>query len=274
MKKFVSYPAANLYVRPSEDSEVVSQALYGWQVNVLDRQEGFERIQTEDGYQGWIASDQLHALAESCSFASKVQIRHNAAHVYAEPFVNRKKPLLTLPFEVELNVVTESPEEDFRWIQVQLVTGQPAWIQRGHVRVDPAPLSLREMLDLSRQFLGLPYTWGGRSSFGYDCSGFIQMLFKQMGILLPRDARQQIEAPMCQEVQGELQPGDLIFFGSSLSQIKHVALYLEQDRLIHASVKPIPIVQVSSLDEPSLKQRFAYRTFRRLNLKANPHTYS
>ncbi|MCH9717001.1 MAG: C40 family peptidase, partial [Gammaproteobacteria bacterium] len=56
-----------------------------------------------------------------------------------------------------------------------------------------------EMIFLSQKFLGCPYTWGGRSSFGFDCSGFVQMLYKEMGICLPRDSGPQAEdARLCE----------------------------------------------------------------------------
>jgi cell wall-associated NlpC family hydrolase len=126
------------------------------------------------------------------------------------------------------------------------------------------------MFAIVYQFIGLPYTWGGISSFGYDCSGFIQMLFRQMGIMLPRDASQQINFLQFESIIWEnRQKGDVLFFGSSEASIKHVGLYLGEDCLIHASVKPIPSLQISSIEEPSLKNRFAYRTIRRLQVNIN-----
>ncbi len=263
MKKAICCPVGNLFHLPNERSEVISQALYGWQVQVLEEEGLFSLAETEDGYQGWIETSLLQA-GEVGVGLRRAKIRHNAAHLYSTPHVNREKPLLTLPFEVELPVVFEPAEEEGRWVQVQLL-GQLGWIQRGHLWMNLSHIGLKDMLQLSLQFLGLPYTWGGRSSFGYDCSGFIQMLFKQMGILLPRDASQQIRSPFCSPVDWqEIKAGDLLFFGMHAEAIKHVGLYLGEGQLIHASVKPIPLLQVSSIEEKSLMDRFAFRTACRL----------
>lgn len=266
MKKVICCPVGNLFLLPHEKSEVISQVLYGWQVQVLDEGDRFSLIKTDDGYQGWIDTALLREGKE-CEGIKRAKIKHNAVHLYSTPHVNKEKPLLTLPFEVELPIVFEPEEEEGRWVQVQLVTGQLSWIQRGHLWMDPTFIELNEMLKLSQQFLGLPYTWGGRSSFGYDCSGFMQMLFKQMGIVLPRDASQQIQSRFCTPVEWHAtKPGDLLFFGTHLEAIKHVGLYLGEGQLIHASVKPLPLLQVSSIEEKSLRERFAFRTACRLKI--------
>jgi hypothetical protein len=59
---------------------------------------------------------------------------------------------------------------------------------------------LEETLAFSKNFIGLPYTWGGTSSYGVDCSGFVQMLFKEMGVLLPRNSRDQAKSPLLSPV--------------------------------------------------------------------------
>lgn len=269
----ICVPVINLYAQPNEESEVVSQALYGWKVDIRERCQRFQRIQTPDGYQGWVESRGVHSLSlPQISPVKKVKVIYNAVPVYSVPHV-KNRPLWIFPFEVELAVLAEPSEEEGRWIQVQLVEGLTGWIQRGHIQLNPPALSLTQMLRISRQFLGIPYLWGGTSSFGYDCSGFVQMLWRQRGIFLPRDAKQQ-----CHEVDSHpvawncLEPGDLLFYGSSETDIRHVGLYLGEQRLIHASVKPIPIVQESFLDDLSLRQRFAYRTARRLPLKQESST--
>jgi Cell wall-associated hydrolases (invasion-associated proteins) len=71
-------------------------------------------------------------------------------------------------------------------------------------------------MELSKRFLELPYTWGGRSSFGYDCSGFVQMLYRQMGIFIPRDAIDQMHWEKFTPIPiEEAQLGDLYFLGPS-----------------------------------------------------------
>jgi gamma-D-glutamyl-L-lysine dipeptidyl-peptidase len=260
MPFLINHPVVNLYALCQEESEVISQALYGYEVAVLDRKGKWSRVQTQDGYRGWMLTSCL--WERDLQAVSVVKVIHNAAHLYRMPDV-KFRPLFTLPFEVYLEIAAEPEEENQRWIQVRLVDGTLAWIQRGNVQVNPPLLQEGEILALSHQFLGLPYTWGGTSSFGYDCSGYIQMLFRQRGIILPRDARDQISSSLFEE-PSDMQEGDLIFFGSCPDKITHVALYIGGNRLIHASVKPIPILQVTPIDDSSLRQRFNYQTVRRL----------
>lgn len=263
MKARVNISVMNLYVLPDERSEVVSQALYGWPIKVMDQQGLFKHIQTHDGYEGWALAQELIDYRQFKQ--PLVKVHRNAVHVYATSSVKKQKPLLTLPFEVCLEVIEEPEEEQKRWICVKLLDEAIGWVHREDVSFDHSFLNRNQMLHLSRQFLGLPYTWGGVSSFGYDCSGFTQMLFRQMGIELPRDASQQIQCSFCEEVSiNEMIPSDLIFFGSSINHISHVGIYIGSHSIIHASVKQAPIVQITHLEDSSLTNRFSYVTARRI----------
>ena len=114
------------------------------------------------------------------------------AHIYREASVTKHAPLITIPFESRLEVVAE-PKEDGRWFQVRLPDDRAGWVQAGDITLEPKRLTIAETLEFSKRFLGLPYTWGGTSSYGYDCSGFSQMLGRRRGLSLPRDAQPQAE---------------------------------------------------------------------------------
>jgi len=88
-----------------------------------------------------------------------------------------------------------------------------------------------EVVNIARRYLGVPYRWGGTSpTTGFDCSGFTQHVFRQVGVNLPRVSRDQINAG--QRVnRADLQPGDLVFFGSP---IHHVGIYAGGGQMIHS----------------------------------------
>jgi cell wall-associated NlpC family hydrolase len=131
---------------------------------------------------------------------------------------------------------------------VALPDGATAWIQAGDVTDDLRRLTLDEVLALSRRFIEAPYTWGGRSSFGFDCSGFTQMLMRLQGIPMPRDAHQQMAWEGLSEVDaGDLAPGDLLYFGPSADRVTHTGRHLGFGEFIHATVHLHPRVQVSEL---------------------------
>lgn len=261
---YINVPVTNLYLKPDNTSEVVSQGIYGWPLKLLDKHAGYVKVETFDKYQGW--AETAHLIDRSFSPSKKIaKIIHNAAHLYAVPDTTKRRPLMTLPFEVTLNILDEPSEDNNRWIKIKLLDSTEAWIQRGDVSIDPSFLMLTEMLNLSTQFLGLPYTWGGVSSFGYDCSGYVQMLFRQIGIVLPRDAKDQKRFDNCRPIDLEnVQGGDLLFFGPSGEKITHVGLCLDSKRMIHATVKPVPVLQITDLDDKGLAERLNYRAAARV----------
>jgi cell wall-associated NlpC family hydrolase len=105
------------------------------------------------------------------------------------------------------------------------------------------------ILETAREFLTTPYLWGGMSREGIDCSGFVQMVYRVHGYLMPRDANQQFETLPHAVERGAWEPGDLLFFGKSPTEITHVGMYIGNQQVIHASGKgPVPSVQIQSLD--------------------------
>jgi len=90
------------------------------------------------------------------------------------------------------------------------------------------------VINLAREFLGVPYVWGGSSPNGFDCSGFVQYVYAQKGITLPRTA--DIQATAGQPIsKAELMPGDLVFFAGDYVNISHVGIYIGNGQMIHAS---------------------------------------
>ena len=95
------------------------------------------------------------------------------------------------------------------------------------------PVTGHDILRSARRHMGTPYVWGGATPRAFDCSGFVQYVFGEYGIPLPRTAKEQAafgEAPRA----GDLRPGDLLFFyGGQGAQ--HIAIYVGGDTIIHAS---------------------------------------
>jgi len=242
-------PVQNMYSRPAADADVVSQAVYGANVGILEQKDGWARIRTSDDYTGWAP---LSGLQSGQPYAVKgrvAEVQSLFAHVYRESNVTRHAPLITVPFETKFEVIAEPAQQ--KWIQVRLPDDRSGWVQLGDVAFDAAPLSIPEMIALSKRFLGLPYTWGGTSSYGYDCSGLTQMLCRRRGIHMPRDAQPQAEWSGVTAVERkDLQPGDLLYFGSSEKHITHTGLYLGDGKFIDATTYETPMVRIDNLDDP------------------------
>ena len=99
-------------------------------------------------------------------------------------------------------------------------------------------LSLNEAITLFKSYVGVPYVWGGKTNFGYDCSGFTQSFFKTLGHSLKRDAYQQATEGADVMLLSEAQTGDLAFFDNAEGRITHVGLIMENNgsfEILHAS---------------------------------------
>ena len=250
----VIQPVANMYAQPGEDAEVVSQAIYGSTIGVLEGRSGWLRVRTADDYLGWMPDAAARALGKGekpyASAGRVTQVESLFAHIYREPDVARRQPLLTVPFETRLEVIAEPEEREARWLEVRLPDDRSGWLQRGDVSFEAKPLTVEAAIALSRRFLGLPYTWGGTSSFGYDCSGFTQMLCRRRGVLIPRDADLQAAwngaVPVSRE---DLKPGDLLFFGSAANHITHTGMYIGESKFINVTTWIHPETQICDLGD-------------------------
>ena len=255
---------ADMYSGPSDQSDVVSQAIYGSNVTLLTARGEWCRIQTADHYKGWVPSRHLRLVQSGAGYATVgmvVQVESLFANLYREPDVTKHKPVITIPFESRLEAMPDDASDKKKtsgkgshegWLQVRLPDKRSEWIQSSDVVTDPKPLSIPESIELAKRFIGIPYLWGGTSSFGFDCSGFTQMLVRARGFNMPRDADKQAEwTGMVAVDRQNLEPGDLLFFGSSPRKIDHTGMYIGDGQFIQDTTNGHPVVQISRLnDEP------------------------
>jgi gamma-D-glutamyl-L-lysine dipeptidyl-peptidase len=246
-------PVANMYSAASEDSDVVSQAIYGSNLELLEESPGWGRVRTNDQYTGWMRLQDMRKLSSSdlgYAVSGRVaQVSSLSANLYREIDVTLHRPLLTVPFETRLEVIAQGQGDNTDWLQVRLPDQRSAWIQVADVDLTPRKLTIEESIALGRRLLGLTYTWGGRSSFGYDCSGFTQMLVRSRGIIMPRDADLQAAWTGAVPInRKKLRAGDLLFFGDSADHITHTGMLIGHGRFIHDATYAHPGVQISRLD--------------------------
>jgi hypothetical protein len=224
----------NSVVNMKDGEKVVSQAILGERL-ILDG----EYAISPDGYRGLI--DPKGLVCRSKAYAPSQRVTSLMAHIYSSPDIENG-PLQTLSFGTPLEV---APLNE-RWSEVTLPDDSTAFIQNGDIS-PPHLIAKADIPLFAKRFLGLPYTWGGRSSFGFDCSGFVQMLYKEMGILLPRDSKDQFLA--CTP-KNKMEVCDLIFWGKSEDEIRHVGLYLGNKEFIHATAREHkPWLRISHLDD-------------------------
>lgn len=209
---------------PSESAEMVSQILFG-EILTGSRIEGnwcFVKNES-DGYEGWLTKYMMTEIpAPQSQMNSKQFVCQQGVSLQ-----ERDGTALYLPMGARIPI-------GGNWEQNgQLVIGSRHW-QKPAEGLLEAHLE-NDVLSIIQSFLNVPYLWGGRSSFGIDCSGLTQVAFSICGKSLPRDSGQQWK-------QGEMIPwesreaGDLAFFTQKdETKISHVGMFLSKNLIIHAS---------------------------------------
>lgn len=203
-------------------AEQVSQVLFGETYRVVSTDGEWLRIITNvDLYEGYIPANQhtplsagqfLHASHEH-RFLMKAcvgQLSDNSTmHLHPGSF---------LPFLSDTSLLIP---------QKPIVLNNP--------EIGPASIKEEAWMALLKGFLNTPYCWGGKTPFGLDCSGLVQLAFRLLGVSLPRDAWQQQAVGEEVPYVVETKTGDLLFFHNDAGKVVHVAIVVNNTTAIHAS---------------------------------------
>ncbi|HEX6915607.1 MAG TPA: C40 family peptidase [Chitinophagaceae bacterium] len=269
----VTISVANLRTQPSHKAELASQATMGTPLHLLKRQRGWYLVQTPDRYIAWIDAGAVEAMeaARATDWANKPKLIFTGMHGLVFGDTINHEVLTDLAFGNLVEYFALTP----RFVQLRLPDGRTGFATNSDFmpytewRQSRSPLAAN-LVSSAKQLMGLPYLWGGTSVRGVDCSGFTRTVFLMNGLLLPRDASQQVLLGTEIDTAGgwsALQPGDLLFFGSRAQpgkpeQVVHVGLWVGNQSFIHASGK----VQLASLD-PSASDYDAVEHRRFLRVK-------
>lgn len=261
-------PVAIMHEAPCPESRAVSQTFMSEPLIVLAESSGWLRVRlTIDRCEGWVRSSEvvrreLPFLARKDIPIAKVRLLR--AKIYEHPDI--KSFLYEIPFECRFEVadIPTSPA----WWPVTTADGKELYLERRAVRVSPRFIKLEEVADYAKRFIGVPYAPAGRTAFGYNEAGFVQMLYRQMGVYLPHNPVHQMywrgfTAIPCKQAQ----PGDLLFFGSRKKCVSVVGVALGCGYFIYADL--VQGVCVGNLYAPQWSQKkwHPYRTARTLRTK-------
>ncbi|MCC8931807.1 NlpC/P60 family protein [Rhizobium sp. 'Codium 1'] len=215
----VTLPVAALRPKPDVSAGIDTELLMGEQVRVFDRQEGWAWVQaTDDSYVGYLPEEALGPTVP-------------ATHVVTVPrtFVYRGADLrfptrTALSMGSRLTIVREAETRGTRYL---LLSDGGALVSR-HLRPvsdPPAP----DYVAVAALFLETPYLWGGKSGFGIDCSGLVQLAMRLAGLEAPRDSDMQAAGLGVPIERCDLRRGDLVFWKG------HVAIMEDETTMIHAN---------------------------------------
>ncbi len=233
----VAAGVCNVYAEPSFRSEVVSQAVLWEQVSLGEERGGFVAVTAEDGTGGWVYHNQI----------VQTDTPKNLRMVTVPAVSFHRDPDLSTPIQRRapaggyICVVEESRE----CLRVRFPDGETGWTNNPRL-ADAVTPGRDAMMSLAQSYLGISYLWGGKTTWGFDCSGFVQLVHKLVGVTMRRDAwMQRQDARLVSKDIRDGRPGDLLFFAEGGDAITHVALRLSEDMVIHAS----GWVRIASLDE-------------------------
>lgn len=209
----------------SDTSEMVSQLLFGETVDILERKgKAWLKVRCIwDNYIGWVDAKQIKPITPTefesyqNSFAYSIELLQGA---------------MTNEHYVPITIGATLPQ--FDGMNFSLNGSKFTFSGQAVVPSELQP-NAELLIKIARRYLYAPYQWGGRSPFGIDCSGFTQIIFKMIGIVLPRDSSQQVEVGEMVDFVEQAQAGDLAFFENRKGNISHVGVLLEDRKIIHAS---------------------------------------
>lgn len=272
---------------PSYTAELGTQALMGTVVEIIGEESYWRQVATPEPYTAWctelglveMAPEQINEYKAAPKYICLAQ--HSA--VFSSPSAKSERisdlssgNLLRIAFtegKKEVPSVTKGAKGEKGWAEVILPDGRKGWTPAADLAdfslwAEKARQSEQGIINTAKEFLGVPYLWGGTSSKGLDCSGLVRLTWMLNGYLLPRNAGQQ--AALGREIVVEadysitpdsdflykemlkrtahLKPGDLIYFGTPETRWKkesvtHVGIYIGDGRFIHAS----QVVRINSL---------------------------
>ncbi|MBN2521738.1 MAG: C40 family peptidase [Bacteroidales bacterium] len=227
------HPLIPIRSEPNHKAEQASQLLFGETVEVIEQNGDWLNVTTDfDHFCGWIEE-------RSVVFYTG-RTKDHKMQIISKPYFNIQKENQNIIIPAGSEIPSVRSGDKF-------TLANNTFYLKDHL--PPGSKTNRSnLLTTSKQFLNAPYLWGGRTIFGFDCSGFVQTVCKIHELPLPRDAKDQAEKGENVKDLNSVLPGDLLFFRNQENKISHVGIYAGENKIIHASIS----VRMDSIDEKGI----------------------
>ena len=203
---YSTYPCINIYERPSTNSKISSQIIYGEKFKVLRKIKSFLKIRTSyDRYTGYIKNKK---------FIKKFKPTHKVKALKTRIYKSNS----FLPFSSEIEIIKKKKNyamfEKNKWVKQKDIT---------HINKKE-----KNFAKIFKSYLNCKYKWGGKTHLGIDCSALIQLFYKFNKRFFPRDTIDQISYKKGNKTKKKFKLGDIIYWKG------HVAVCINSKELIHA----------------------------------------
>lgn len=266
----ITVSVANIRVTPSNAAEMATQAILGTPVRLYKRNDkgSYYYAQTPDGYLGWIDNSSIQPMDkktfDTWRQSSRIIFLEDYGYVYSSPD-NQSRKVSDL---VAGNLLMKRGKEG-SFFHVVFPDGREGYVADSKSMDFKRWLKTRNpstenIIETAHRFMGIPYLWGGASTKMMDCSGFTKIVFFLNGVILPRDASQQVtEGIFLTENVDELEnvpPASLVFFGKEATEnspwrVWHVGLWLGEGLMIHED-GPLKIESLDPDTTPFNQRRY------------------
>lgn len=244
----VRLPVCNIRSLPKHSAELSTQSTMGSVLRIWKRQGDWFLVQTPDNYLGWLDIDGFYPMRidryRQWINAEKSIVTGDFSNAYERPDQTSQKVSVL----IKGNIVKASDRIIGAFRQIELPDGRSGYVLSTDLTpvqdwLDAQDFEADELINTAKEFMGTPYLWGGTSQNGFDCSGFTKTVFYLNGLLLPRDASQQVTIGVDLGTKIDFdkwKPGDLLFFGKkstseSKERITHVSIYMGDGKMIHSA---------------------------------------
>jgi cell wall-associated NlpC family hydrolase len=245
---------------PSHRSEMVTQLLFGELFRIISSEKDWAKIQLSyDDYIGWIALNQVQLLSEKeflTLFNAETAVTLDLVQLISNQTRNTITPIIigsSLPGYSNGDFTILNDHYFYDGSVAEISPFDVISTRQDHLKAKHAIISDAMM------YLNAPYLWGGRTPFGIDCSGLVQIVYKNNKIKLLRDASQQATHGEPLNFVSEAEPGDLAFFDDEEGNITHVGIIIDKSHILHASGK----VRMDTIDHEGIynteEQRYTHK---------------
>jgi hypothetical protein len=251
----INVSVADARMEPRYAAEMGTQLLLGTPVKLL-KHDGWWQAEGPEGYRAWTSPSSLVIMSEEDynEWIASPKIVFTDTYGFGYETPDRAGQRVS---DLVFGNMLRSKGEDGDFYIVSYPDDRQAYIPKSQAMpvgewLSSVELTGESILEKALSLKGVPYTWGGTSVKGMDCSGFTKTVMLMHGVILRRDASQQAETGTPVDIEGgyeNLRPGDLMFFGKrgaegEKERIRHVAFYMGDKEFIHAA----GYVKINSLD--------------------------